>query len=45
MMKLKLYLRLYKRPEKTGWLGWIELANKEAVGFVKLNGSIVRWKK
>lgn len=34
-------LRLYKRPKKTGWLGYIENKKGTAIGFVKLNGQII----
>ena len=31
----------YKRPEKTGWLGWIENTKGRAMAFIKLDGTIV----
>jgi len=33
-------IKLYKNPEETGWLGWIEGLNEKAIGFVKLNGDV-----
>ena len=34
-------VRLYKRPQKTGWLGWIETCKGEPVAFIQLDGSLV----
>lgn len=36
-------IRLYKRPEKVGWLGWIETAHNACIGFIKLTGEVVWW--
>ena len=36
-----MYVRLYKRPEKTGWLGWIETVDGEALGYVGKDGHVV----
>lgn len=33
-------IKLYKRPEKVGWLGWLEGQNGRCIGFIKLNGEI-----
>lgn len=33
----------YKRPEKTGWLGWIESGRGNALAFVRLDGIIIWW--
>ena len=34
-------LKLYKKPKRTGWLGWIENAKGVCVGFVHLDGKMV----
>ena len=34
-------VKLYKNPDKTGWLGWIETCKGRPVGFIKLDGKIV----
>lgn len=34
-------VRLYKRPEKVGWFGWIESCKGECVGFVQMDGTIL----
>lgn len=34
-------LKLYKRPKKVGWLGWIETCKGECVGFVDLTGKMI----
>jgi len=38
-------LKLYKRPQKTGWLGWLETDEGNARAFFKLDGTMVRWHK
>jgi len=34
-------VRLYRRPERVGWLGWIESCRGMCIGFIELNGDIV----
>jgi len=34
-------VKLYSNPEGTGWLGWMENCKGEAVGFIKLDGTII----
>jgi hypothetical protein len=34
-------VRLYGKPEQVGWLGWLEGANEEAIGFIRPNGSVL----
>lgn len=36
---MKVYL--YKKPEGTGWLGWIENCKAQVIGFIRLDGSLV----
>jgi len=33
-------IKLYKNPQTTGWLGWIEGTNEKTIGFVRLNGTV-----
>jgi len=33
-------IHLYKNPEATGWLGWIDGKNDMAIGFIRLDGSV-----
>jgi len=33
-------IKLYKYPEKVGWLGWIENCKEQAIGFIKTDGTI-----
>lgn len=34
-------VKLYKNPEKTGWMGWIEIIGTDlALGFIRKNGQI-----
>jgi len=36
-------IKLYGKPEKVGWLGWIEAVDDErTIGFVRLDGTI-KW--
>lgn len=37
-------IKLYSNPEGAGWLGWIETEEGEALGFIRLDGT-VRWGK
>lgn len=39
--KEKLKVKLYKSPEKTRWLGWIENRKNEVVAFIRLTGELV----
>jgi len=34
-------VKLYSNPKGTGWLGWLEDCKGNAIGFIKLDGSIV----
>ncbi len=33
-------IKLYRKPENTGWLGWIENKDEYVLGFIKMNGEI-----
>jgi len=33
-------IKLYKKPQEVGWLGWIEGENERCVGFIQLDGSV-----
>ena len=33
-------IKLYKNPQTTGWLGWIEGTNDKTIGFVRLDGTV-----
>ncbi len=37
LMKFK----MYSNPEGAGWLGWLENSRGTAIGFVRLNGTII----
>ena len=34
-------VKLYSNPQGTGWLGWLENCKGNAIGFIRLNGTIV----
>lgn len=40
MKENKMYLKLYRKPENVGWLGWIENKEEYVLGFIKMNGEI-----
>ncbi len=33
-------VKLYRKPENVGWLGWLENAAGYCLGFIRLNGEI-----
>ena len=33
-------LRVYRKPENVGWLGWLEGEGDRCIGFVRLDGTI-----
>ena len=34
-------LKLYKKPQNVGWLGWFDDANGDVMAFVTLEGRII----
>lgn len=34
-------IKLYRKPEKVGWLGWIENCRGICIGFIKLDGRAI----
>ena len=37
---MAMQIKLYKNPQTTGWLGWIEGTNEKTIGFVRLDGTV-----
>jgi hypothetical protein len=36
-------VKLYRKPENVGWLGWLETPYGRVTGFIKLDGTVVPW--
>lgn len=33
-------VKLYRKPERVGWLGWIENSRGTCIGFIALDGKV-----